>query len=110
VWHLPHHMVRSFLGSRCKNIGHNVSICRWLYPQQSGKVNKERIDKRNKGKKPEKHQQQTSQVWQAKDNPACIGFSKAIKTPFTRNVHPQSMNILPTISNIRKDSFFRFIE
>jgi len=37
--------------SHWKNIGHNVSICRWLYPQQSNKIDKERIDKGNKGKK-----------------------------------------------------------
>lgn len=72
--------------SHCKTIGHNVSICRCLHSQQSSKDDKKRIDKGNKGKKLEKPRWQTSQAWQAKDNPVGIGSSKAFEMPIAQNI------------------------
>jgi len=64
--------------THCHTIGHDVSSCRWLYPQKDNTVHKEKIVQ---GKKPVPTPKQN---WvPIKDNPSDIGSSHAFAEPRT---------------------------
>ena len=66
--------------THCGNIGHYISICRWLHPVTEFLV----IDKK---KKSTVSQRQQPPKWKPKDNLDGIGLSKAFETPVVTNNH-----------------------
>jgi len=62
--------------THCQNIGHDVSVCRWLYPRQESNAHKEMVAQ---GKKPVPTKKQ--QWIPIADNPSGIGSSMAFTGP-----------------------------
>jgi hypothetical protein len=75
--------------THCRNIGHNISSCRWLHPVKE-------IPPADKGKKSTTSQKQQDPKWQPKDNPDGIGSSKAFEAP----VVSKSTDAAPQLDNI----------
>jgi len=89
--------------THCKNIGHNVTSCRWLHPRKADKV-EHPVDK---GKKPVNSQRQ-KQGWKSWDNSEGIGSSKAFEIAASnqqKDAHAETPQGAHTSTNSASDSF-----
>jgi len=75
--------------SHCQNIGHDITVCRWLYPRHDNNAHKQAVAQ---GKKPAPTKKQT---WiPTTENPSGIGSSLAFASP-QQDVTPEMTTEVP---------------
>lgn len=85
--------------THCQNIGHHISVCRWIHPRKEKENNTEK-EKVAQGKK-QMPTQRTEWV-PLKDNPSGIGSSAAFQQPISRPaateeaIPTQHSSLIPT--------------